>query len=155
MINIWDYFMRRKSLLAVILAVFFGSSILSYHLMYGSAREVSSTTPSYITIEQWGQPESEIEIPRTGNPEEPPFFSVITPQQVIDLAVPDPNKGNFSADTAHEEVLQPENLVTMPTSTPTNHTEIKTNLFCDFLLIIMSLAVLVLGGYLTYQHFMR
>lgn len=146
--------MRRKGLLAVIFVVFFASGILSYHAMYGNARKAASTTPSYITIEKWGQPESEIEIPRTGGLEEASFFSVITPQQVIDLTVPDTNNDS-SMDATYDDVLQPEDLVTVSASASAKRTKIKTNFFYNLLLAVMSLVVLSLGGYLTYQHFMR
>jgi len=157
MVEIWDYLMRRKRLLIAIIAIFFCSSVLSYRVMHDndSTREPSSTAPSYITIDNWGQPESEIEIPHTGNLNEIPTLSIISPRRVVELVAPGADNDGLAVDNVDEKVLRPEHVVTISTSVSPTSTEIKTDLFCDILLLIMSLTTLALGGYLTYQHFMR
>ncbi len=51
MIEIWDYFMRRKSLLLAVLAVFFISGVLSASALRNNNSELTLT---YISIRDWG-----------------------------------------------------------------------------------------------------
>lgn len=61
MIEIWDYFMRRKKLLLLALMVFVASGFLVSQLFrqYSSKPEIT-----YISISDWGTPD--VEVPRTG-----------------------------------------------------------------------------------------
>lgn len=102
--RVWDYFMRRKGLILLFLAVFVLGGILSYHLLTG---KVAEATPEYIHIDNIGKavaPE-EVEIPHTGEITPPVVLAVMRPGELVALereALPP-----FEAGESHpDEVLQ-------------------------------------------------
>lgn len=164
MIEVWDYFMRRKGLLLAVLATFSISSMLSYRVFRVNIPEPE---PTYISVNSWNT--EEIEIPRTGenNPTES-FIAVMTPNEVIAIAPPiqtdntnnnefEENIDNIENDDSapYQIVEQPENIVTATSTIKPSHRKVDYNIFYNLFLTVMGLVIIALGGYLTYWHFRR
>lgn len=81
MIEVWDYFMRRKGVLLAFFTVFLMSSILSYNVFRSSAADHPT---EYISIHNWG--DDKIEVPHTGGEIQPVVLAVLRPEEVTNLA---------------------------------------------------------------------
>lgn len=81
MIEVWDYFMRRKGVLLAFFTVFLMSSILSYNVFRSSATDHPT---EYISIHDWG--DDKIEVPHTGGEVQPVVLAVLRPEEVTNLA---------------------------------------------------------------------
>lgn len=184
MIEIWDYFMRRKSLLLLVLAVFFVSSLLSVGALRSNTFEPTST---YISVQEWGTNEDvtpdiestqnnitggnqssdieDIEIPKTGGEVIfTPFVAVMNPNEVTQILPPletvmeetgTTSEADESATQPYQIVDQPENIVNSTSATKTTYRKPRHSLFYNLFLAVMGMLILVLGGYLTYWHFRR
>lgn len=152
MIEIWDYFMRRKKLLLLVLAIFAGSSFISFRLLNRQIRKPEST---YISISDWG--EDAVNLPKTGSSDNSKL-PVLSPAEVAGLALPpisDSASDEKPANNPYTIVPQPENIVS-DSSRSVQPTDRKENSpLYNIFLTISGLVVLTLGSYLTYWHFMR
>lgn len=79
MMKLWDYFMRRKTLLVLTVMVFAVSSFLTYRALN---TRVKADIPQYISIENWGT--DEVEIPQTGGVA--PIIAVLQPNELLALS---------------------------------------------------------------------
>lgn len=179
MIQVWDYFMRRKGLLLSIIAAFWISSTLSYHALISNASEREIP---YINIDSWGE---EIEVPRTGGEDELVVLAILDANSVVKLEETEGAPGNVTNDdeksgeilnaTGRQSGLDNSNMsdevledavknLHETKRVQTGYIELESsdtpklderNLSEDIKLILMSAAVLTLGIYFTYQHFMR
>lgn len=153
MIEIWDYFMRRKGLLLAMLLVFFASSMLSYRALHSNAVE---PTTEYISISNWGA--ERINIPNTGGESDlQPFLAVMNPSQVTELEESIESESDPESDESRPYVIieQPEDIVNSNSITKPTYHKPRTSLFYTIFLAVMGVLVLILGGYLTYWHFRR
>lgn len=106
MMKLWDYFMRRKTLLVLTVMVFAVSSFLTYRALN---TRVKADIPQYISIENWGT--DEVEIPQTGGVA--PIIAVLQPNEL--LALSDPVRDNTledqseipDSDFSEPEVFEP------------------------------------------------
>lgn len=115
--RVWDYFMRRKGLLALVLLISATGSFFSYRMLDQSRQRLNHT---YITISNWGDEAPEVTIPLTGGESSLPTFSVMPPREVVRI---------FSADSEIIEQDIPEesneanssepSIEEAPTSEPT------------------------------------
>ncbi len=176
--------MRRKGLLLAIIAAFWASSMLSYHVLTSNASEREIP---YISIENWGE---EVEVPKTGGEKEPIILAVLDADEVTNLensqgssSEPLENAeatgsqvnqeadvqdsadgGSNDLDMMSDEVLEKtvENL--------RNNEEIQTGYIelapdepaqeefkvANAILLAAAIVIaLAAGAYFTYQHFMR
>lgn len=125
MIEVWDYFMRRKSLLLMILSVFLASSILSYNIF----RTNATTKPvEYISIRHWGN--NDIEVPRTGG-ESPVLAIVLRPREVTNLSPRQDGEALVAETNPEPEVADPlenpESTESDITYDPTTNDDIDTS----------------------------
>lgn len=82
MVKVWDYFMRRKGLLLVLLIFFVGGYLLSCQVL---RRNPQADELTYIKIDNWGE---EVEIPRTGGKLSMPIVAVMDPEEILKLENP-------------------------------------------------------------------
>ena len=152
MIEIWDYFMRRKSLLLAVLATFFISSMISYRALHSNASEA---TPIYISVSSWGT-EDDIEVPKTGGEADAqPFFAVISPAEVVQLCHTTVFESAITENPPYEIVASPAEVVNDHVPTESKNSAAERNLSSGILLVLDGIIVLALGGYFTYWHFRR
>lgn len=171
MMKIWDYIMRRKSLFLLILGIFAIGNFIGFSLLHGANTEKDIT---YIQIEKWGQPD-DVEIPRTGGSDQGSIIAVMYPEDVVNIKSPvrqenepqiastdhDPytsfNESNTSTLTHIPEFL-PEagaNITNIVADSIQNNTPTFWNVISNVFLAVAGISILILGGYLVYQHFMR
>lgn len=149
MIEVWDYFMRRKKLLLLVLMVFAAGGFLSYKLI----QQQMTKPESYISISNWGQ--DAVEVPKTGE-DVNSYLAVISPEKLTELEFPENTElEDRAGDEGDYKVEKPENIVNDSSTTSSTALVKKHSVFYTILLTLLSMAILVLGGYLTYQHFMR
>ncbi len=167
MIKVWDYFMRRKSLLLLMLVLFSAGGVLSYRALQSCAVD---RPVEYIRIDSLPV----VEIPRTGgeasDPEPSQTFSVMNPNDVTSLTFSGAESINSQDSLSDEDrlleqqikLLQEQNQksqsapqaqrITVYMAEPT----LAPHSFLSNLLLgVVVLVVIALGTYLTYQHFMR
>lgn len=141
--------MRRKKILLLVLMVFAVGGFLSYKLL----QQRTTNPENYISISNWGQ--GAVEVPKTGE-EVNSHFAVISPDKLAELEFPDNTELEVQEDRESDyKVEKPENIVINNSTTSSTSPVKKHSVFYTILLTLMSVAILVLGGYLTYQHFMR
>lgn len=149
MIEVWDYFMRRKKILLLVLMVFAAGGILSYKLL----QQQTTKPESYISISDWGQ--DAIEVPKTGE-DVNSYLAVISPEKLAELEFPENTElEDRAGDEGDYKVEKPENIVKNNSTASSTSPVKKHSVFYTILLTLTSVAILALGGYLTYQHFMR
>lgn len=155
LIEIWDYFMRRKKLLLLALV---GIALGCYGIAQVLPTSTSHNEVTYIHIDDWGMPEthqtpSEVAIPKTGETT-PAALAVLAPQDVVALAPrPTVEVDDFSTIIDGNAPSESSQYASETTSTVRRST--FSTVVGNIALGILGLGVLVLGGYLTYQHFMR
>lgn len=134
---------RKKLLLLVVIFVVSGSAIMQ--ILKRIAIDSPKEDTAYIRIEEWGMPD-EVEIPRTG--ETDAEMSVPTPNEVASLSVRSVNAKQLNATIQDELSFKPE---VVRGSYNLTFWDILNNAVW----FLLGVGVLVLGCYLTYQHFMR
>lgn len=154
--------MRRKKLLLAVLAIFF----LSSYVVSTFLQNINSKPEiSYITIQKWGKPEEEIEVPHTGED----LISVLDPQTVTEINSPlslDNHENTESTegdrmteqDISNQILIQDSKQETLYIeSQATNREYILSfgEVCADVMLILLGLGVVILLAYLTHQHFRR
>ena len=150
LIKIWDYFMRRKKLLLLVLMSVTASS---YVVMNLTAINIGKSETTYIHIDDWGAQNdselSDIAIPKTGETSSSNGLAVLSPQEIVALA---PNvsvevdDSSATIDQDHTVLIENSQAPQLAATNSIPHT---------IVLYLLGVGVLVLGIYLVYQHFLR
>lgn len=186
--RVWDYFMRRKGILGLVLVISAVAGFIGYR-----ALDQNHTIPdhTYIAIANWGEDSrlagdsladsSEIQIPLTGGESSTPTYIVISPKDLVQLPAPEtpPSvEDNMPASpdsledifiALGEPVIDRANPVTADTLTEMAP-DVEVPLVgemkdesgvvmsggpLNILLSGISFMLIILFGYLIYQHFYR
>ncbi len=147
--RVWDYFMRRKGLLGLVLLISAVIGFASYYI-YDQFHHIPDHT--YITIANWGEDTQattayvddipEVAIPLTGGESSEPFLSVMSPRDVVML--PEHNAEAIDVPALGEDTTNANSSA--PESTHKSH---------NLLRFISGFIILSFFSYLTYQHFRR
>lgn len=142
--------MRRKKLLLAMCLVFFLSS---YGISALLGRLNLKPKPTYISIAKWGTPE-DVEVPHTGED----IVSVLSPRTVAEMAWPGNPANSTAEDNYSQNLVQSAHLETLhvESETTTKSHDLTFGEICgEVILLLLGVGVVILLGYLTYQHFRR